>query len=690
MGGSLFFGAVNSRRRALAAKRKIFFKKARYRSFMCDYSVLAFAPLDVHLPPMHQRLTLFLLGFMPVLFVDLALSLQGVQAGMTIASFLMLLFGFSLAVAFQLLERVFRPLIPVELRGQPVLNLAMGLALSLAVLAPRLLPETAETSFYLHFRWVLGYHAISLLILYPILARVLGQRTMPKRSGLALCSLVVIQLLAAIGIEARELSQARARTAVASAAPDLIFDAPNRPNVLLLVLDTLRFDTLRQTWQGQQHFPALDAYTENAALFKRGYAGCNVTPGGHTTLFTGRYPSETNTLQRGLVSLDESYLTVAEFLRSYGYRTAATVSNSRVSGRFGYEQGFEIFDDSLVNPVVNFSAVGERFGSSSLIKFFGAPYSRKLVRSAFVQMSWGSDLPTADKTTARALEVVDEMQIGEDEPWFLFLNYIDPHTPFVTRADLAEAFGPNYVSERLESVRRSIPKFHLGLQGLKAAIKAGELRENELNWLQEVYREQCLELDEGVAELLQGLRDNGMLDDNTLILITSDHGEHLGEHNAYNHGSTLLDEEVRVPVLLMGPGIEKGVIEIPVSGADFFSTVCYAMGLDPADWPETSGIPLQLPQPGRFIRFEHGELRGFLQGNYKMIAHDIDGELEWRAAYDLLSDPKELHNLIYSGLEWVENYKANPPIESFDGAGVIQGGDASLDLGALGYADEVQ
>ncbi|MCP4091862.1 MAG: sulfatase [Planctomycetes bacterium] len=581
-------------------------------------------------------------------------------------------------------------LIPEDLRGKPANGLAMGLAMSIAILAPHLLPDKAEVQFYNHFRWVLGYHAISLLILYPIMVRVISRRTMPKRSGLILAVLVVVQLLSGVVIELRELSQASARTSVASAAPDVILEAPSRPNVLLLVLDTLRFDTLHQTWQGQQHFPALDAYTENAAFFERGYAGCNVTPGGHTTLFTGMYPSETGTLPRGLVSLDERYLTVAEFLRSYGYRTAATVSNARVSGRFGYEQGFEVYDDSLVNPKINFSAIGERFGSSSLIKFFGAPYSRKLVRSAFVQLSWGSALPTADKTSARALEVVNKMDIGEGEPWFLFLNYIDPHTPFVTRADLAEAFGPNYVSERLESVRRSIPKFHLGLQGLKAAIKAGELRENELLWLQEVYREQCLELDEGVDQLLQGLRANGMLDDNTLVLITSDHGEHLGEHNAYNHGSTLLDEEVRVPFLLMGPGIEKSVIEIPVSGADFLSTVCYAMGLDPNDWPESSGIPLQLPQADRFIRFEHGELRGFLQGHYKMIAHDIDGALEWVAAYDLVNDPKELHNQVFSGLEWVENYKANPPIESSDGAHIIQTGDDSLDLGALGYADEVK
>jgi arylsulfatase A-like enzyme len=569
----------------------------------------------------------------------------------------------------------------------------MGLTLCLAAVLPHLLPGQAESWFYLHFRWVLGYLVVSLLILYPLvvrgLDRILAKRELPKRLGLVFSLLFAGQLCFAVALEVNELNDLGKHSSMVSGENQSSLEAPARPNVLLIVLDTLRFDTLRQEWQGQQHFPALDAFTEQAAYFERGYAGCNVTPGGHTTLFTGMLPSETGTLQRGLVELDERYLTVAEFLSSYGYRTGALVSNARVSGRFGYEQGFEVYDDSLVNPVINMSAIGERVSSSSLVKFFGAPYSKKLVRSWFIQLSWGSSLPTAAKTSQAALKMVDTMDIQKDEPWFLFLNYIDPHTPFITRKDLADAFGPGYSSPKLERTRRNVPKFHLNLQDVKAGLRNGEDRSEELNWLQEAYREQCLELDEGVDQFLKGLRAKGILDDNTLILITSDHGEHLGEHQAFNHGATLLDEEVRVPFLLLGPSVTPGSVATPVSGADFFSTVCYAMGLDGNDYPETSGVPLQIPRENRIIQFEHGELRGFLQGNHKMIAHDIGGELEWVAAYDLVSDPKELLNLIETGIDWVEAYKENPPIHSADGAELIEQGDGSLDLNALGYADEV-
>lgn len=579
------------------------------------------------------------------------------------------------------------------MRSSPLTSLGMGLSLAIAASLPHLLSEQAELAFYQHFRWVLAYLVTSLVILYPIVVRILertcANRQMPKRLGLIFALLMTGQLSASALLELRELNAAREHYAMAGLISEKESAAPARPNVLLIVLDTLRFDTLRQTWQGQQQFPALDAFTEKAAYFERGYAGCNVTPGGHTTLFTGKLPSETGTLQRGLVQLDDQFLTIAEFLRSYGYRTGAIVSNARVSGRFGYEQGFEVYDDTLVNPAINVSAIGERVSTSSLVKFFGAPYSKKLVRSWFIQMSWGSALPTAAKTSKRALEVVDAMDIQPDEPWFLFLNYIDPHTPFITRKDLADDFGPGYSSPKLERVRRNVPKFHLGLKNLKAGMRKGEDRSEELNWLQEAYREQCLELDEGVAQFLAGLREKELLDDNTLVLITSDHGEHLGEHQAFNHGSTLLDEEVRVPFLLLGPGIEPATIAIPVSGADFFSTVCYAMELDGNDYPETSGVPLQIPRANRVIQFEHGELRGFLQGHYKMIAHDIDGELEWVGAYDLVADPKEMQNLIESGLEWVNAYIADPPIRSAEGADLIEQGDGSLDLNALGYADEI-
>ena len=642
---------------------------------------------------MRQRLLLFLLGLCPIIFIDTVRGMDGPQSGVVVVSILLFVFAVFLALLSLGVEPITRFLVPAGIRGAPLTSLAMGLSLCLGAVIPHLLPEAAELAFTQHFAWVIAYFFACLFLLYPVvvvlLNRLVAKHPLPQRLGLILTLLMLGQISFTTVLEVREhgATHQYAPTTAVLAEPNGPVRA--RPNVLLIVLDTLRFDTLRQTWQRQQHFPALDEYTRNAAYFERGYAGCNVTPGGHSTLFTGMLPSETDTLHRGLVQLDERYFTVAEFLRTYGYRTGALVSNARISGRFGFDQGFEVYDDQLVNPIVNLGSIGDRLSVSSLVKFFGASYSKKLVRSWFTQLFWTWSLPTAAKTTAHALAMVDEMQIEPGQPWFLFVNYIDPHAPFVTRKDLADAFGPGFESPVLERVRRDNLRFHLSINRMQAGLRKGEDYSADLNWLQEAYREQCLELDEGVDQFLTGLRTQGLLDDNTLVLITSDHGEHLGEHGAFHHGSTLLDEEVRVPFLLLGPSVEAGTFSTPVSGADFFSTVCYAMGLDMEDYPVTSGVPLQRPQPERVVRFEHGPLRGFLQGHYKMIGQDLGGELTWVEAYDLAEDPQELQNLVDSGLDWVQAYRANPPIQSTQGADFIQIGDGSIDLNALGYADEM-
>lgn len=640
-------------------------------------------PRDLH---MLTRLLLFLIGILPLLFADLFLVKPNARAGATMAALFLIGFLVVFATLAILLEPLAQRLLPKTHRKKAMSSLALGQAFFLAAALPLLLPGDFQRDFRNHFNWGAAYLVLSLLLFYPLLGRFWANRPIPSRLIERVVAIIALALPLTYFLEIQQIAPGTDQTAVHT---DEQKTAPATPNVLLIVLDTLRYDTLQATWEGYQHFPQLDEFTKGAAKFERGYAGCNVTPGGHSTLFTGLYPAESGTLPKGLVRLDERYLTVTEFLQSYGYRTGATVTNARVSGRFGYRQGFEVYDDSLVNSSLKPSDAGERLSESSMIQFLGAPFSRKLVIGSFKAWKWSQHVPTAADTSRTALAMVDKMDIGPEEPWYLFLNYIDPHTPYLTRDDLAESFGPGYVDEEFHQVRRNTLRFTRRLHEIKAEISQGQDRSNALNWLQEVYREQCLELDEGVMMLLAGLRERSLLDEDTLILFTSDHGEHLGEHNEYHHGSTLLDEEVRVPFLLMGPGIEAGPVSTPVSGADFFATVCYAMALEDEAWPPTEGWPMQTPRAGRVIRFEHGSQRGILIDNHKMIAEDRGGELTWVAAYDLEQDPKELTNLIEQDLPWIRAVIENPPIRSSQDAERIIESDGSLNLADLGYADEM-
>lgn len=635
---------------------------------------------------MFTRFLLFLAGILPVLFADVFLVRPNARTGATMAALFLIGLAVVLGILSLAAEPLLQRLLPKTARQRPMTSLALGQATFLAATLPLLLSRSWQVSFRNNFALGLIYLGVSVLLLYALLGRFWSKKPVPRLLVPIILAIPCLALPLTYFLEVRQLASFTGQTATLSQEPKT---APASPNVLLIVLDTLRYDTLQATWEGEQHFPQIDAFTENAAKFERGYAGSNVTPGGHSTLLTGLYPADTGTLPKGLVRMDESLETITEFLRSYGYRTGATVTNARVSGRFGYRQGFEVYDDSLVNNRFRPSEAGERLGLSGLVQLLGSPLTRKLVHGAFKSWKWQQYIPTAKDTSRVALAMADDMDIGEDEPWFFFLNYIDPHTPYLTRDDLAEDFGPGYEYEELSQVRRNTLQFTGKINELQAAVDRGEEQSEAMNWLQEAYREQCLELDEGVMTLLAGLRKRELLDENTIILFTSDHGEHLGEHNEYHHGGTLLDEEVRVPFLLMGPGIQPGPESTPVSGADFFATVCYAMGLADEAWPNTEGWPMQTPRPGRVIRFEHGSQRGILMDHHKMIAEDRNGELTWIAAYDLEQDPKELRNLIDEDLPWVQAIIQNPPILSSQDAERVIASDGTLNLADLGYADEV-
>lgn len=635
---------------------------------------------------MLTRLLLFLIGVLPVLFADLFLVQPNARAGATMAVLFLTGFLIILGILSLLGEPLLQRLLPKASRKKAMTSLALGQALFIAATLPLLLPADWQHDFRNQFNWGVLYLGVSILLLYSVLGRFWSKRATPSQLFVRALMIPVVALPLAYFLEVQQIAPGPEQSSYVGLEEK---EAPATPNVLLIVLDTLRYDTMQATWEGYQHFPLLDEFTKDAAKFERGYAGCNVTPGGHSTLFTGLYPAETGTLPKGLVRLDENLLTVTEFLQSYGYRTGATVTNARVSGRFGYRQGFEVYDDSLVNTSFQPSDAGERLGQSSVVQLLGAPLSRKLVIGSFKAWKWRKHVPTAADTSRTALAMVDDMKIGEEEPWYLFLNYIDPHTPYLTREDLAERFGPGYEDAEFHKVRRNTLRFTGRTHDIQAEINQGIDHTAALNWLQEVYREQCLELDEGVMMLLTGLRERKLLDEDTLILFTSDHGEHLGEHNEFYHGGSLLDEEVRVPFLLMGPGIKPGPEPTPVSGADFFATVCYAMGLEDEAWPTTEGWPMQTPKPGRVIRFEHGSQRGILINNHKMIAEDRNGELTWTEAYDLGQDPKELRNLIDEDLPWIQAIIENPPIRSSKDAERVIASDGTLNLADLGYVDEV-
>lgn len=638
-------------------------------------------------PATRTRLAFFLLGYVPLVWFDAWNVFADARSGTAIATLLLLLAGAAMGLVLLSLKPL-HLLLPSSMRRSPGAALALGLVIALGAQLPTWLPYADMGPGMRKLLEVPILPLGLLLVGYPILGRLLGGIAMPGKALFALVALVILNL----GWFHLEESSLKEELTTTIRQPLGEQEAEAKPNVILLVFDTMRGDTLHETWRDQKHTPWLDEYTKDARIFSRGYAGANLTPGGHAALLTGRYPAENGTLPKGEVVLPQSEVSLAEFLRGYGYRTVGAVTNARITRATGFGQGFEVYDDSLVLNDSLMHAAINRFSASSFTRLFGGKKAKRAVSAIGKRLFRSNQLDlTAADTTEAVLASVDALDAQEGEPVFLFVNYIDPHFPYVTREDLAAKFGPNVANARMEAIKNNSLAMHDLLRNDANEVKHGristEIQEN-FDWLQEAYREQYLELDEGVKILFEGLEARGVMNDNTIVLITSDHGEHLGAHGIMMHGRSLYEDEVHVPFLLMGPRVEGGRVEDPVSGVDFFATVLRSMGLEVEDGPNQMGVPLQEKIPVRVVRFESGRLRGFVVGDHKMIADDDGQTLTWIEAYDLGKDPGELTNLIDSGIEWVEAFKENPPILPNSSATTVAASSGMVDLAALGYVDE--
>ena len=279
------------------------------------------------------------------------------------------------------------------------------------------------------------------------------------------------------------------------------------PNLVVVMIDTLRADALAAYGAPSPRMPRVDALAERGAVFTDVLANSSWTRPSVASLFTGLRPEEhgANAGDR----LPEARRTLAEMLRDAGYETAAVVSNFAVVGaQSGFAQGFERFEELQGDPW---------------------PYAR------------------ADRVTDAALGFVDGRAArgAESKPLFLYLHYLDPHDPYLS--GITPGRWPDMYRDAYA---------------------------NELRFLDP----QLERLISAIGERLAGP---------TFVLLTADHGEEFGEHGEGGHGHSLYSELVRVPAMLLGPGVEGQRIDARLEGRDFHDLLArLARGgpPDPAAW----------------------------------------------------------------------------------------------------------
>jgi arylsulfatase A-like enzyme len=324
-----------------------------------------------------------------------------------------------------------------------------------------------------------------------------------------------------------------AGTALVWAAIGCAPQADRRPNVLLILIDTLRADALHGYGAPSGSAPNLERIAREGVLFERVIAPSSWTKTSMASILTGRDPNRHGVRRVG-DALPDALVTLAEGFSEGGYRTLAVNTNPWLQAQAGFAAGFERYETLL----------------------------------------WGH----AETVGQRALELLDEE--GPAAPTLLYLHYMDVHAPYTpgrryfTEPPL-ELPGEGVVKNR--ALERRYRKEGLSAPGVEARVRA-------------LYAAELLRTDAAIGVLLEELRARRFLD-GAIVAVTSDHGEGFREHGTTEHGWNFYPEVYRVPLILRGPGLPEGRrVRAQVRSIDLAPTLLELAGLPRP--PTHEGLPL--------------------------------------------------------------------------------------------------
>jgi len=335
------------------------------------------------------------------------------------------------------------------------------------------------------------------------------------------------------------------------------------PNLLLLVLDTVRADGLRLYGQDLPT-PEMEALADQGVLFEQARATAPWTLPSHASMFTGRWPHETSVAW--YLPLDDTHPTLAEILYQAGYDTAGFVGNTNYcSYSSGLDRGFAHYKDLPVTPLT--ALLATRLGTRLIGQY---DYVRDRLGITTMADRRRARKRTADKVNAEFLHWLDRRD--SSRPFFVFLNYFDAHDPYL----VPEGFDPALGHPPLTPADEQL------LADWWPTPDKDELPPEKIEVVRNAYDACIAYIDVQIGQLLGELERRG-LRENTVIVVTSDHGELLGEHDLFGHGASLFEPEIRIPLLISGSDIEarRRVVEESVTLRDLAATLLDLAGLQP-------------------------------------------------------------------------------------------------------------
>lgn len=472
--------------------------------------------------------------------------------------------------------------------------------------------------------------AIVALVAFPLLAAALGLfanrvvlRGAHFLSRASLLADVVALALAAgaaalLGVWVRKALRARTSAAppsvgltilvllllFAATAPPAILarrGAPDtdRPTIVLVSIDTLRPDRLSTGGDPRGTSPEIDRLVREGLFFPEAITVSPGSAGGHAALLTSRYPVSNGVFANFCV-MDSSVTTLAEILHARGYRTGGFVTNTFLGRRFGFDQGFDAYVES---------GVVERLGEASPALLFRSLALVQIVDRARERLQVGYD-PSFET----ALRWIHESQ----RPSFFFVHLMDVHSPYAPPPPFGPRFGADADAGQPRRARR-----------------------NRFGWRpsEPAYAAEVRFADTKIGRLRRVLADEDRLD-GSIVILTSDHGENLTDHEPnFSHGKTLFDATLRILAAIRAPAtsLRRGLEPAPLENVDVLPTLAALSNEPPKpDWEGRSFHPTTpAPREPTWAQLE----RDFAARStaWKVVLH-ADGV---RQRYRLDADPGE-------------------------------------------------
>lgn len=374
------------------------------------------------------------------------------------------------------------------------------------------------------------------------------------------------------------------------------------PNIVVVVVDSLRSDRLGAYGSKRGLTPFLDQFAGTSLVYERAYAPSSWTVPSVASLFLGRYPSE-HQVARFYAAIPESDTTLAEVLAAHGYVTSGFTANAAIGAAGGFDQGFQRYE-----------VVGE--------PGMGVPKSEgRFVNDA-------------------VLRRIDEM--GSKRPQFVYLHYMDAHAPYLAH---------EWTAPRVRGLRRSDDELTLAVTA--GALEANEalrrtqwtFNQPEIDRLEQLYDGEVRGADALLSDLFAALNERHFLD-HAIVIITADHGEEFGKRGVFNHGVSLYEAVIRVPLLVRLPAGTPARIAASVEVGGLAARLFAELGIQ---LPASFTIPPLPVAPTGAPGLAHSELLetkqyavwlhryAVMSGNSKLLVASGGDASEYRLDNSLLS-----------------------------------------------------